>query len=196
MPRRFTQSLERPLLPDPSLPFRLTCFQQRNYPTRIVQSEGSLGRSSNFQRLTNCLRFDTLSLPFCFQQLPTVKFCNSFLLITIQNAQGGGSPLPVRNLKFYFKLLATHYFPPNFFRMRTYKKGGRGTYRTRRRRAEARRAWFRSKVQKVVARRATAEATCRTSKARVPRSRVCVRAMRRAWANVAAERGTMRMTAA
>ena len=52
------------------------------------------------------------------------------------------------------------------------------------------------KSAEAVARRATAEATCRTSKARVPRSRGCVRAMRRAWARAAAERGTMRMTAA
>ena len=33
------------------------------------------------------------TLPFpCFQSLPTIKFCNSLLLITIQNARGGGSP--------------------------------------------------------------------------------------------------------
>jgi|SRR5579859_1214144 len=70
MPRRFTLSLEGPLLPDPSLPFCLTCFQQ----------------------LTNCLRFDTLSSAFYFQQLPTVKFCNSFLLITIRIAPGGYTP--------------------------------------------------------------------------------------------------------
>ena len=49
----------------------------------------------------------------------------------------------------------------------------------RRLKAEASLAWFLSKVQKAVARRPTAEATCRTSKARVPSSRVCVQAMRR-----------------
>src|SRR5579859_7347239 len=38
-----------------------------------------------------------------FQQLTTVKFCNSFILITIQIARGGGSPLPVQRLKFYLK---------------------------------------------------------------------------------------------
>jgi hypothetical protein len=66
----------RPLLPDPSRPFCLT---------------------SHFQRLTNCLRFDTLSEPLYFQPLPTIKFCNSFLLITIRIAGGGyrGSPLPL-----------------------------------------------------------------------------------------------------
>jgi hypothetical protein len=30
---------------------------------------------------------------YCFQHFTTVKFCNSFALITIQNARGGGSPL-------------------------------------------------------------------------------------------------------
>jgi hypothetical protein len=114
MPRRSTLSLEGPLPPDPSLPFCLTSHSQRltnclkfdtlslpfyfqllNYPMRIVhpeRSEGSLGRPSNFQQLTNCLKFDTLSLPFYFQLLPTVKFCNSFVLITIQIARGVGSP--------------------------------------------------------------------------------------------------------
>src|SRR5579859_7672059 len=44
---------------------------------------------TSFQSLTNCLKFATLSEPLCFLSLPTVKFCNSFLLITIQNARGG-----------------------------------------------------------------------------------------------------------
>ena len=85
--------------------FCLTHFQQLNYPTRIVHpehSEGSLGRSSNFQQLTNCLKFDTLSEPLYFQSLPTVKFCNPFVLITIRIARGGSTPLPARHLKFYF----------------------------------------------------------------------------------------------
>ena len=55
-----------------------------------------------FQQLTNCLKFDTFSSPLCFQQLPTVKFCNSFLLMTLQQYPGVCTPLPVRNLKFYF----------------------------------------------------------------------------------------------
>lgn len=42
-----------------------------------------------FQSLTNCLKIDTLSLPLCFQQVPTVKFCNPFALITIRIAGGG-----------------------------------------------------------------------------------------------------------
>ena len=92
MSRRFTLSLEGPLLPDPSILLCLTYFQQLNCPTRIVhpeRSEGSLSRSSNFQQLTNFLRFDKLSEPLCFQSLPTVKFCNSFVLITIRIAGGG-----------------------------------------------------------------------------------------------------------
>jgi hypothetical protein len=55
--------------------------------------------STDFQSLlprsargTNCLKSDTPCSPFCFQQLPTVKFCNSFLLITIRIARGGSTP--------------------------------------------------------------------------------------------------------
>src|SRR6266404_4705876 len=66
----------------------------------------------------------------------------------------------------------------------------------RRARAAASLAWFLSKVQKELARRVRAEATCKTSKARVPRRRVWVRAMRRAEAKVAAEMGTMRIAPA
>ena len=35
-------------------------------------------------------RSSTSSPLICSQQLPAIKFCNSFLLITIQNAAGGG----------------------------------------------------------------------------------------------------------
>ena len=63
-------------------------------------------RPSNFQQLTNCLKFATLSEPLSSQSLPTVKFCNSFLLITIQIARGGYSPLPARHLKFCFNSLS------------------------------------------------------------------------------------------
>lgn len=31
-------------------------------------------------------------LPLCFQQLPTIKFCNPFVLITLQIARGVGIP--------------------------------------------------------------------------------------------------------
>ena len=40
----------------------------------------------SFQSLTNCLKFATLLRALCFQQLPTVKFSKSFVLITIQIA--------------------------------------------------------------------------------------------------------------
>jgi hypothetical protein len=36
----------------------------------------------------------------CFQQLPTIKFCNSSVLITIQNARGGYSPLSSSGLPY------------------------------------------------------------------------------------------------
>lgn len=53
-------------------------------------------RFTYFQSLTNCLKFATLSEPLYFQRLPTVKFYNSFVLITIQNAGGGyGGPLRI-----------------------------------------------------------------------------------------------------
>ena len=63
-----------------------------------LQASGPFGSaafsfpSSHFQSLTNCLKSDTLLHALSFQQLPTIKFCNSFLLITIQNARGGYSP--------------------------------------------------------------------------------------------------------
>src|SRR5919108_777952 len=76
----------RPLPPRRSIPFCPTYFQQ----------------------LTNCLKFDTLSLPFYFQQLPTVKFCNSLLLITIRNAREWVYSLPVADLKFYFRPFTNH----------------------------------------------------------------------------------------
>jgi hypothetical protein len=82
----------------PHSPAPLSLFQQLSYPMRKVhpeRSESSLCLT-DFQQLTNCLRFDTLSEPLSFQQLPTVKFCNSFLLITIRNARGGYRGRPRR----------------------------------------------------------------------------------------------------
>jgi hypothetical protein len=56
-----------------------------NYPTRIVHPERSEG---------------SLCVSFCFQRVTTVKFCNSFLLITIQNARGWvGTPLSAKSAK-------------------------------------------------------------------------------------------------
>jgi hypothetical protein len=47
---------------------------------------------ANFQSLTNCPRLATLSVPLSFQRVTTINFCNSFLLITIRIARGGGIP--------------------------------------------------------------------------------------------------------
>src|ERR671924_474827 len=52
-------------------------------------------RLTNYHQLTNCLKFATLLEPLSFQSVPTVKFCNSFLLITIQIAGGRYAPLPI-----------------------------------------------------------------------------------------------------
>ena len=52
-------------------------FQQVNYPTRIGHPEPSEG---------------SLCVSLSFQQLTAIKFCNSFVLITIRIAGDGGSP--------------------------------------------------------------------------------------------------------
>ena len=52
-------------------------FQQLNYPTRIVHPEPSEGS----------LLKPRLLCVLCFQSFTTVKFCNSSVLITIQNAR-------------------------------------------------------------------------------------------------------------
>jgi len=87
----------------------LTDCLKLNHPMRIVHPEGSEGSlclfSINYQRLTRCLKFATLSEPVYFQSLPTVKFCNSFLLITMQQwGVWGGQPL--HDLKYYFNSIA------------------------------------------------------------------------------------------
>src|SRR5579859_1329750 len=67
------------------------------------------------------------SPPACvlfFQRLPTVKFCNSFILITIQIARGWvGMPLSVLALKFYFMSLVTRrvFYPQNPRKSAAYK---------------------------------------------------------------------------
>ena len=48
----------------------------------------------SFQSLTNRPRFATLSEPLSFQPITTVKFCNLFVLITIQQRRGREDPLP------------------------------------------------------------------------------------------------------
>jgi hypothetical protein len=60
-----------------------------------------------FQPLTNCPRLATPSVPLSFQQVTTINFCNSFLLITIQIAPGWVYPPAAIGLKFYFKSLAS-----------------------------------------------------------------------------------------
>ena len=54
----------------------------------------------SFQRLTNCLKFATFSEPFCFQSLPIVNFCNSFVFKMLQQYPGVHTRLPVRDLSF------------------------------------------------------------------------------------------------
>ena len=71
----------------------------------------------NFQQPTNCLKSDTLSLPLYFQQLPTVKFCNSFVLITIQIA-GGGWGVPIFAFRVSAPLDGEIPFPLSLFRLR------------------------------------------------------------------------------
>jgi hypothetical protein len=41
----------------------------------------------------------TANLPLCFQSLPTIKFCNPFVLITIRIAGGVGSGGPLQVLE-------------------------------------------------------------------------------------------------
>jgi|SRR5579859_119473 len=67
--------------------------------------------SPRSERGTNCPRLPTLSVPFSFQQLTTIKFCNSFLLIMIRIARGVVYPLRAAALKFHFKSLATRHSP-------------------------------------------------------------------------------------
>ena len=87
-------------------------------------------------------------LLLCFQQLPTIKVCNPFILITMQIARGVGGTRPTAHLKKNLNCcrlgnssLATPHSPVSplecavtkmrprkSFRMRSYKKdGGRGT---------------------------------------------------------------------
>jgi uncharacterized protein len=90
-------ALAHTFAPLPLLSFQsLTNCLKLNYPMRIVhpeRSEGSLYLSSiNFQQLARCLKFATLSEPLSFQSLPTIKFCNPFVLITIRNGEGVRTP--------------------------------------------------------------------------------------------------------
>ena len=80
------------------------------YYLPVVTSEMSARRKSD--TFPASLRLSTVngrpptSLPsLCFQQLPTIEFSNPFILITMRIARVGGSPLPLRHLKSYFKSL-------------------------------------------------------------------------------------------
>jgi hypothetical protein len=81
MPLPVRSNLSRLTL-NPCLPPYAHCpflsFQQLNYPARRVHPERGEG---------------SLCVSFCFQRVPTINFCNSFLLTTIQNARGVGGPL-------------------------------------------------------------------------------------------------------
>ena len=79
----------RPVYPEPRTVFS----------TSQSEARPAADRPSTFLRL------------ICFQQLTTVKLCNSSVLITIQNAGGGGSPSHcfanvLASLPFYFQSVA------------------------------------------------------------------------------------------
>src|SRR5579859_698166 len=60
--------------------------------------------SPRSERGTNCPRLATLSEPLCFQSLPTIKFCNSFVLITIRIAGGWVGGTNHRGVKVLLEL--------------------------------------------------------------------------------------------
>jgi len=66
--------------PGSAIPFSFTIHQS------LVASQEFFPYS--FQPLTNCLKFATLSQPFSFQPIATVKFLNSFCFITNQQCRG------------------------------------------------------------------------------------------------------------
>src|SRR5579859_770364 len=87
-------------------------------------SKGSCKNLSLYHYNLYATRNSPHACVLCFQQLPTVKFCNSFLLITIQIARGWvGMPLSVLGLKFYFMSLVTRrvFYPQNPRKSAAYK---------------------------------------------------------------------------
>src|SRR5579859_8211032 len=74
--------------PRPLPPNRRILFCPANFQSLSPRSE----------RGTNCPPLPTLSAPFSFQQLTTIKFCNSFPLIIIRIARGVDSPPFVKRL--------------------------------------------------------------------------------------------------
>ena len=91
------------LLPD--LSFQRVTTIKSNHPTRIVRPERSEGSLRLFSAQTA-----KLSVLFSFQQVTIIKFCNSPVLITIQNAPGYVPPslLPTTiapNSPLYFQSL-------------------------------------------------------------------------------------------
>src|SRR5690242_16452636 len=69
------------------------CFmaigRQPTWPGRSLSAIADPAtRSTSFQLLANGLKFSKHLRPLCFQQLPTVKFSKSFVLITIRIAGG------------------------------------------------------------------------------------------------------------
>ena len=70
-------------------------------PSFPASTAGACGDSSLFYSLPSefCLLL-CLLLPFCFQSLPTIKFCNSFVLKTIQIARGVWGVGPIFQFRF------------------------------------------------------------------------------------------------
>src|SRR5690242_4639113 len=116
----------------------------RNPSNPLLPSVPPCKPPSNFQQLTNCLKFATLFESLSFQSLTTIKFSKSFVLMTIRIARGWVySPLPhtslappsslecaVRQSRSVtpLKCAVTKTPPRNFFRMRSSEKkwGGGG----------------------------------------------------------------------
>jgi hypothetical protein len=81
-----------------------------NYPTRIVHPErtgapgepgfGSLGWGSEGSLCEPEADTTKIFVLLSFQRVTTIKFCNSFLLITIQIAPGWVYPSPLYDLNF------------------------------------------------------------------------------------------------
>jgi hypothetical protein len=135
----------------PTLSFQSLPTIKLNYPTRIVHPERSEGSLCKREVAAHPNPFRLYS----FQQLTTVKFCNHFVLITIQNAGEWVYPLSYRHPSFSLSAVNCRLLPSltplecavprfrvvsslecadpkmprcNSFRMRSYKKsGGRGS---------------------------------------------------------------------
>lgn len=64
----------------------IACRHPRRQPQDLSRPVATFVRFTNFQSLTNCLALATYFAFLSFQLLTTIKFCNLFVLITIQHA--------------------------------------------------------------------------------------------------------------